>query len=179
MRSKAVEMIMSALFEKSNREAQHSQRVSEICEEIAIKMDFDSDDVEQIRMAGLVHDIGKIGINETILNKTEVLDDNEWISMKRHPEAGWRILNTKVEFSEVAQFAFCHHERFDGKGYPKGLKGEEIPIQARIIAVADAYDAMTSERSYRKAISHEEAIEELKRCSGTHFDPAIVAVFVR
>lgn len=179
MRSKTVEMIMSALFEKSNREAQHSQRVSEICEEIAIKMNFDSDDVEQIRMAGLVHDIGKIGINETILNKTEVLDDNEWVSMKRHPEAGWRILNTKIEFSEVAQFAFCHHERFDGKGYPKGLKGEEIPIQARIIAVADAYDAMTSERSYRKAISHEEAIKELKRCSGAHFDPAIVAVFVR
>lgn len=179
MRSKTVEMIMSALFEKSDREAQHSQRVSEICEEIAIKMDFDDDDVEQIRMAGLVHDIGKIGINETILNKTAVLDDTEWISMKRHPEAGWRILSTKVEFSEVAQFAFCHHERFDGKGYPKGLKGEEIPIQARIIAVADAYDAMTSERSYRKAISHEEAIEELKRCSGTHFDPAIVDVFVR
>ena len=178
MRSKTVEMIMSALFEKSDREAQHSQRVSELCEEIAIRMQFDYDDVEQIRMAGLVHDIGKIGINEAILNKNAVLDESEWISMKRHPESGWRILNTKVEFSEVAQFALCHHERFDGNGYPKGLKGDEIPIQARIIAVADAFDAMTSERSYRKSLSFDIAIQEIKKCSGKQFDPKIVDVFL-
>jgi HD-GYP domain-containing protein (c-di-GMP phosphodiesterase class II) len=178
MRSKTVEMIMSALFEKSDREAQHSQRVSELCEEIAVRMQFERDDVEQIRMAGLVHDIGKIGINEAILNKNAVLDETEWVSMKRHPESGWRILNTKVEFSEVAQFALCHHERFDGKGYPKGLKGEEIPIQARIIAVADAFDAMTSERSYRKPLSFDVAIQELRKCSGRQFDPKIVEIFI-
>jgi len=178
MRSKTVEMIMSALFEKSDREAQHSQRVSELCEAIAIRMNFDYDDVEQIRMAGLVHDIGKIGINEAILNKNVVLDENEWVSMKRHPEAGWRILSTKVEFSDVAQFALCHHERFDGNGYPKGLKGEEIPIQARIIAIADAFDAMTSERSYRKPLSFDIAIQEIKKCSGSQFDPRIVDVFI-
>ncbi len=178
MRSKTVEMIMSALFEKSDREAQHSQRVSELCEAIAIRMNFDYDDVEQIRMAGLVHDIGKIGINEAILNKNAVLDENEWVSMKRHPEAGWRILSTKVEFSDVAQFALCHHERFDGNGYPKGLKGEEIPIQARIIAIADAFDAMTSERSYRKPLSFDIAIQEIKKCSGSQFDPRIVDVFI-
>ena len=178
MRSKTVEMIMSALFEKSDRVAQHSQRVSELCEEIAIRMHFDHDDVEQIRMAGLVHDIGKIGINETILNKDAVLDENEWVSMKRHPESGWRILSTKVEFSDVAQFALCHHERFDGKGYPKGLRGEEIPIQARIIAIADSFDAMTSERSYRKPLSFDIAIQEIKKCSGSQFDPNIVDVFL-
>jgi len=178
MRSKTVEMIMSALFEKSDREAQHSQRVSELCEEIAVRMQFDHDDVEQIRMAGLVHDIGKIGINEAILNKGANLDDNEWVSMKRHPESGWRILNTKVEFSEVAQFALCHHERFDGNGYPKGLKGDEIPIQSRIIAVADAFDAMTSERSYRKPLRFDVAIQELRKCSGRQFDPKIVDIFI-
>ncbi len=178
MRSKTVEMIMSALFEKSDREAQHSQRVSELCEEIAVRMNFDSDDVEQIRMAGLVHDIGKIGINEAILNKGAVLDENEWASMKRHPESGWRILSTKVEFSDVAQFALCHHERFDGNGYPKGLRGEEIPIQARIIAIADSFDAMTSERSYRKPLAFDIAIQEIQKCSGSQFDPKIVDVFI-
>lgn len=178
MRSKTVEMIMSALFEKSDREALHSERVSEICEEIATKMDFDHDDMEQIKIAGLVHDIGKIGIHEGILNKSGKLESDEWTAIKKHPEAGWRILNTTVEFSEIAQFVLHHHERFDGKGYPNGLKGEEIPIQARIIAVADAYDAMTNDRSYRTPISHEEAIVEIKRCSGTHFDPDIVDAFV-
>lgn len=179
MRSKTVEMIMSALFEKSDREAQHSQRVSEICEAIATKMDFDIDDVEQIRIAGLVHDIGKIGINEGILNRDGCLKNDEWAAIKKHPEAGWRILNTTVEFAAVAQSILHHHEKFDGSGYPNGLKGEEIPIQARVIAIADAYDAMTSVRSYRNAISHEEAIIEIKRCSGTHFDPAIVDAFVK
>ena len=178
MRSKTVEMIMSALFEKSGREALHSKRVSKICEEIAAKMDFDRDDMEQIRIAGLVHDIGKIGIDEVILNKTEQLKSEDWPAIRKHPEAGWRILNTTAEFSEIAQFVLHHHEKFDGSGYPNGLKGEEIPIQARIIAIADAYDAMTNVRSYRKAISHDEAIEEIKSCSGTHFDPAIVDVFV-
>ena len=179
MRGKTVDMIMSALFEKSDREAQHSQRVSEICEEIATKLNFDQDALEQIRIAGLVHDIGKIGIHEGILNKPGDLESDERTEIKRHPEAGWRILNTTVEFSEVAQFVLHHHERFDGKGYPSGLKGEEIPIQARIIAIADAFDAMTSIRSYRKPISQAEAMEEIIRCSGTHFDPAIVDVFVR
>ena len=112
------------------------------------------------------------------INEGANLDDNEWVSMKRHPESGWRILNTKVEFSEVAQFALCHHERFDGNGYPKGLKGDEIPIQARIIAVADAFDAMTSERSYRKPLRFDVAIQELRKCSGRQFDPKIVDIFI-
>jgi len=179
MRSKTIDIIMNTLFEKSKRELQHSKRVSAICESIASQMNYSRDEINQIKTAGLLHDIGKIGIKESILNKDGCLDNEEWIEIRRHPEAGWRILSTTIEFQEIAKFAQSHHERFDGSGYPNGLKGEEIPIQARIIAIADAYDAMTSERSYRKAISHEKAIEEIKRCSGTYFDPAIVDVFVR
>lgn len=178
LRSKTIDLIMNTLFEKSARESRHSNRVSAICEAIADKMNFINDDVNQIRIAGLIHDIGKIGIKEEILNKAGSLDHDEWAAIKKHPEAGWRILSTTTEFSEVSEFVLRHHERWDGSGYPNGLKGEEIPIEARIIAVADAYDAMTSERSYKKACSKDEAITELKRCSGTHFDPQIVAAFV-
>lgn len=178
MRSKTIDFIMNALFEKSDRESKHSKRVSAICEAIAAEMDFIKGDVNRIRIAGLVHDIGKIGINEEILNKAGSLDQNEWLSIKKHPEAGWRILSTTNEFSEVAEFVLRHHERWNGSGYPQGLKGSEIPIEARIIAVADAYDAMTSERSYKKAFSKAEANNELKRCAGILFDPVIVEVFV-
>jgi diguanylate cyclase (GGDEF)-like protein/PAS domain S-box-containing protein len=178
MRSKTIDLIMNALFEKSDRELQHSNRVSSICEAIATNMNFKKDDVNQIRIAGLVHDIGKIGIKEGILNKAGSLDQDEWAEMKRHPEAGWRILSTTIEFSEVSEFVLRHHEKWDGSGYPNRLKGEEIPIEARIIAVADAYDAMTSERSYKSAYGRDEAVYELKRCSGTQFDPEIVEVFV-
>jgi diguanylate cyclase (GGDEF)-like protein/PAS domain S-box-containing protein len=178
-RSKTIDVIMNALFEKSSRESQHSKRVSALCRAIAAEMNFEKDDINQIRIAGLVHDIGKIGIDEKILNKKERLSDFEWGELKKHPEAGWRILNSMPEFSEIAQFVLDHHEKFDGSGYPNGLKGKEIPIEARIITVSDSYDAMTSKRSYRDAISKEQAVREIIRCSGTHFDPKIVDVFVK
>jgi putative nucleotidyltransferase with HDIG domain len=170
---------MNALFEKSSRESQHSKRVSALCRAIAAEMNFEKDDINQIRIAGLVHDIGKIGIDEKILNKAGRLSDFEWSELKKHPEAGWRILSSMAEFSEIAKFVLDHHEKFDGSGYPNGLKGEEIPIEARIITVSDSYDAMTSRRSYRDAISKEEALKEIIRCSGTHFDPEVVDVFVK
>lgn len=178
MRSKTIDIIMNTLFEKSNKESLHSRRVSEICKSIASKMNLEKDDVSQIRIAGLVHDIGKIGIDEKILNKAGTLNLDERSEIEKHPETGWRILSSTNEFSELAQFILEHHEKWDGKGYPKGLKGEEISIEARIITVADAYDAMTSERSYRKGVSKEEAVEEIKRCSGYHFDPKIAKVFI-
>lgn len=178
MRNKAIGIIMNTLFEKSNRESQHSKRVSEICEIIADKMHCSKDNIKKIKTAGLLHDIGKIGIDENILNSSKDLTDEEWKEIKKHPEAAWRILSSSTEFSELANFVFEHHERWDGKGYPKGLKGNDISFEARIIALADSYDAMTSERSYRKALSHEEAIKEIERCSGTQFDPEIVKVFV-
>lgn len=178
LRSKTIDLIMNALVEKSSRELMHSKRVSTICETIATKLNFKHELINQVRIAGLVHDIGKIGIDEKILNKTSSLDTNEWEAMKKHPEAGLRILNSVNEFSELAELVFSHHERWDGRGYPRRLKAEEIPIEARIITVADSYDAMTSERSYQKKMSQEQAANEIKRCSGKQFDPEIAKVFI-
>lgn len=178
MRSKTIDIIMNTLFEKSNRESEHSKRVSKLCESIASELHFSKAHIDQIRIAGLIHDIGKISVEEKILNTTGRLDNDEWQGIIKHPESGWRILSSSNEFSELAQFVLDHHEKYDGNGYPNGLKGEAIPIEARIIAVADSYDAMTSLRTYKKVMSKEEAVDELLRCSGTHFDPEIVDVFV-
>lgn len=178
IRSKTIDLIMNSLYEKNSREMLHSKRVSDICEAIATKMKFEKDDINQIRIAGLMHDIGKIGINDNILNKAGKLNSDEWNEIKRHSEIGYRILSSANEFSEIADYVLEHHERWNGEGYPKGLQEEEISIQARIIAVADSYDAMTSNRTYGKALSEEEAINEIKRCSGMQFDPDIVRVFV-
>jgi len=122
--------------------------------------------------------LGKIGIDKKILNKIEKLNSDEWNEVERHPEIGYRILGSVYEFSEIAEYVLEHHEKWDGKGYPRGLKGEEISIQARIISVADAYDAMTSDRSYRTALSIEKAITEIKKCAGTQFDPEIAKIFI-
>lgn len=178
IRNKTIDLIMNTLYEKSNREMLHSKRVSKICEKIAINMNFDKDNVNQIRIAGLMHDIGKMGIDQNILNKPKALSDDEWKEMRRHPEIGYRILSSSNEFSEISEYVLKHHERWDGKGYPGGFKGEEISLQSRIIAVADSYDAMTSDRSYRKGLSVEDAIIEINRCSGTQFDPYVVKVFI-
>ena len=178
MRSETIDIIMNTLFEKSNRESMHSKRVSALCERIADKLGFNDNRINQIRIAGMVHDIGKISIDEKILNKPDRLNDNEWQAIKRHPESGWRVLSSSNEFSELAQICLAHHEKWDGSGYPNGIKGEEIPVEARIINVADSYDAMTSDRTYRAGMSKKEARAELLRCAGSQFDPKIVDVFV-
>lgn len=178
VRGKNISLIINSLFEKSNREMLHSKRVSEICEAIAISMNLSRDIVNQTKTAGLMHDIGKIGIRDDILNNNGKLNDSQWSEMKRHPEIGYRILGSANEYSEMANSVLEHHERWDGKGYPKGIKGESISLQARIIAIADAYDAMTSFRPYRKIFNRKEAASEIKRCSGTQFDARIAKVFI-
>jgi diguanylate cyclase (GGDEF)-like protein/PAS domain S-box-containing protein len=178
MRNKSVKLIMNALFEKSARELNHSNRVSTICEQIATAMNLSQDEINRVKLAGLVHDIGKIGVDEKILNKPGKLDADEWLEIKKHPEAGWRILNSTDEFSEVSRLILCHHECWNGSGYPNQLKNVEIPIESRIISVADAYDAMTNVRTYNQRIPKEQAIEELKRSSGTQFDPDIVDIII-
>ncbi|MHB1483901.1 MAG: sensor domain-containing diguanylate cyclase/phosphohydrolase [Saccharofermentanales bacterium] len=178
MRSKTSDIIMKTLYEKNHREMLHSKRVSIICENIAKKMNLSKDNINQLRIAGLMHDIGKIGIDEKILNDHQDLSNLEWNEVKRHTEIGYRILSSVNEYSEIADCVLEHHERWDGLGYPKGLKGENILLFARIIAIADAYDAMTSRRSYRSTISSEYAAQEIMRFAGKQFDPAIARIFV-
>lgn len=178
MRSKTIGAIINTLNEKNKREEQHSQRVSELSKKLAQKLGFTEQAVEEIRTAGLLHDIGKIAINEEILNKVGRLTDDEYTEIKRHPEIGYRILRSVNDMLEISDMILSHHERWDGNGYPKGLSGEEIPLEARIISIADAYDAITSDRTYRKSNTKDEAIKELLRCSGTQFDPNLVAPFI-
>ncbi len=178
MRSRTIDLILNTLFEKNHREMEHTKRVSEMCETFAKKMDFTIDEINEIKMAGLMHDIGKIGIEDSILDKDFSLDSNEWNEIQRHAEIGYRILSSVNEFSKIAEYVLEHHEKVDGKGYPKGLKGEEISLQARMITIVDAYDAMTSDRPYRSAVPEQDAVDELLRCSGSHFDPKLVKIFV-
>lgn len=177
MRSKSIDLIMNSLYAKSQREMFHSKRVGELSHAMGIKLNWASYDIKQLYAAGIMHDIGKIGVSDKILNKFESLDQNEWEEIKRHPEMGYRILNAINEFSEIAQYVLEHQERWDGKGYPRGLKGTEISIEARIIAISDAYDAMTSDRTYRKGMTKEEAFKEIRRCTGNQFDPDLAEVF--
>lgn len=178
-RSNTVDVIMKALFTKSEREEQHSKRVGALCAIIAQKMDLRQSEIDKIRVAGLLHDIGKIGIDENILNKKGNLDAEEWKIMKLHPAKGASILENTKEYHDISDIVLAHHERYDGTGYPRGLKAELIPLWARIIAVADTYDAMTNLRSYRQAVSKKEAAYEIKKCSNTQFDPQIVDLFLQ
>jgi len=178
MRNKTIHLIINALYEKNHREMMHSQRVSKLCEDIAIRMNFDKDNISQIKIAGLMHDIGKIGIDNKILNKSGRFAKDEWKEMERHSEIGYRILSSVNEFSEIADYVLEHHERWDGTGYPRGLKGNEISLQARIIVFADSYDAMTGYQTYRDALSRKEALDEIRRCAGTQFDPEIAEIFI-
>ena len=178
MRSKTIDLIMNTLYEKNHREMLHSKRVSNICEKIAIEMNLSIDTINQVRIAGLVHDIGKIGIDERILNCTQKLDASQWEEIKKHSEIGYRILSSVVEFTEIAKFVLQHQEKWDGTGYPTGLKGNEISLEARIITMADSYDAMTSKRTYGKILTEEEVISEIRKYSGIQFDPELAIVFI-
>lgn len=177
--SKVVNTIMNALYEKSEREQSHSKRVSHISVLIAQALGLSTQKINEIKTAGVLHDIGKIGIDERILNKPSSLNVQEWMIMRQHSIRSARILIGVDEYRDIVPMVRAHHERFDGNGYPDGLIGTEIPLEARIIAVADAYDAMTVQRPYRTTLSAEEAVEELIRCSGSQFDPDVVMAFVK
>ena len=156
----------------------HSKKVAEISKSIATQLGLSADEIHKIYIAGLLHDIGKIGISEKILNKPSKLSKEEYAIIKEHVSMGAAIVSQVNEFKELVKFIKYHHERWDGQGYPQGLAGDEIPLGARIICVADSYDAMLSNRSYRNMFSHQEAIIEIKKCSGTQYDPRVVKVFV-
>ena len=179
VRGTLITTMMNALYEKSSDEALHSRRVSFLSRKIGRAMRLPEATVSELSIIGLLHDIGKIAVSESILNQEERLTEEEWETIKKHPEIGYRILKSSGEISCLAEHVLSHHERFDGKGYPAGLKGNEITLPARIVAVADSFDAMTSKRPYNRPLSVDEALEEIRRNSGTQFDPQVVHAFIQ
>jgi len=157
---------------------QHTHRVTELTITLAKRMGIPELKLEDIRRGALLHDIGKMGIPDAILCKPSTLSKSEWVMMKKHPELACQLLS-KIEYLKPAiDIPYCHHEKWDGSGYPRKLKGEEIPFSARIFAVVDVFDALTSDRPYRKAWTNEEAVKYIKEQSGKHFAPDIVQVFL-
>lgn len=177
-RNAVIKSIINTLQIKNPREDAHSKRVGIICESIGKAYNLRDDKLKELRIAGELHDIGKIAIGEAILNKPNTLSKAEWTQIKRHPEIGYRLLCTSSEYYNIAECVLLHHERWDGKGYPKGLKAYQIPWKARVLAIADSYDAMTYDRPYRNSLSLEEAVEEIKKNAKTQFDPDIARTFV-
>jgi diguanylate cyclase (GGDEF)-like protein/putative nucleotidyltransferase with HDIG domain len=170
--------LAEALDMRDSGTARHSQTVGRYCEAMARQLDLPREKIDRMRVAGILHDIGKIGVADSILCKPGPLTDDEYDAMKKHPEIGARILGGS-NLDDIREWVLAHHERPDGRGYPLGLSGEEIPIEARILAVADAYEAMTSDRVYRPAIGAYAAREELLKWSGQQFDSDVVAAFLR
>lgn len=156
----------------------HCNRVSEYCVLIGKKLGLPEEDLDRLRLGGLFHDIGKIGIPDNILKKEAKLTNEEYDEIQTHTSLGVDILTRNKVFKEIIPIVEYHHEKYDGNGYPFKLKGEEIPLSARITAVADTFDAMTSKRSYRNPIPLTDVVEELKKCSGTQFDPNVVNTFL-
>ncbi len=173
-----ISSLSQAIDAKDRYTRGHSDRVTEYSMMIAEGMGMSRDDVKNVRLAGILHDIGKIGINEKILLKQGKLSDEEWEIIKKHPLIGEKILEHIDEIREILPGIRNHHEHFNGEGYPDKKENDNIPLLGRIIAVADAYDAMISERPYKPAYSSDEAIKELRRCSGKQFDPGIVTIFI-
>ena len=178
MRRRAVHQILQTLYQRSPREMQHSQTVGELCKKIACAMGVSPEMAEQAYQAGVMHDIGKIGIDQDILERTARLDEGELREMRRHSEVGYRLLNSVHGLAHIAPFVLEHHERWDGAGYPKGIAGEKIALIARIIAVADGYDAMVSPRTYKQPMAPNEALCEVRRCAGNQYDPKVARTLV-
>lgn len=174
-----IEAICEALDEKDEYTNGHSNRVTLYSLLIGKELGLTKLHLERLRLAGLLHDIGKIGIPESILNKPGKLTDDEFATIKMHPDKGAKIIKDIKQLSDVIEWVRLHHERYDGRGYPKRLSGEAIPLEAAILAVADTYDAMTSDRSYRKGLPHQVAVEEIKKCKGSQFNPEVADAFLR
>ena len=170
-RNAIISTLLATLYEKSNETEAHSKRIEKYCHAIGKRLQLSSKEMDELSLLALLHDIGKVSIDPNILQKSGALTPAEWDEMRRHPEIGYRIAQATPELAVVADLILSHHERWDGKGYPRRLKGEEIPLACRILSVADAFDAMTNDRVYRKAIGVKTAILEIQRNMGKQFDP--------
>ncbi len=178
-RSTIINTLLSILYEKSAETEEHSRRLAKHCFKMGRLLKFPAEEMSELLLLAILHDIGKIGIDQQILIKPSKLTAQEWQEMQQHCEIGHRIIKNIPELAVVAEYVLLHHERWDGTGYPKGYKGEEIPLPCRLLAIADAYDVMTNGRVYKEAMSHEVAVEELKRNSASQFDPACVEIFLQ
>ena len=177
----AIERVVKMARELDRRECgtgEHSLVVARYAELAALELGLPEEVVQDLRLAGLLHDVGKSGVADVIVSKPASLTGSEWMAMRYHPELGAALLND-AGLDEIREWILCHHERPDGQGYPRGLRGDDIPLEARILAVADSYEAMTNDRPYRRAIGRWRAREELRRNAGTQFDATVVEAFLR
>lgn len=176
-RNSVIASLQKSLAEKTNETEEHAMRIQDYSLKMGYALDLSIDELDELTLLSALHDIGKIAIPDNIINKPGRLTEEEWETMKRHCEIGYRIVMSIPELAHVSEKILAHHEHWDGKGYPRGFKGKEIPFIARIVAIVDAYDVMTTGRTYRKAMSKEEALKELEKCAGSQFDPYLVEVF--
>ena len=156
----------------------HTQRVTKMTLELARAMGLNDNELVHFRRGALLHDIGKMGVPDGILLKPGVLTEDEWKIMRQHPQLAYEMLAPIMYLKLALDIPYCHHEKWDGTGYPRGLKGEQIPLAARIFAIADVYDALTSDRPYRVAWSKEKTLGHIRSLAGSHFDPQVVEVFL-
>lgn len=170
--------ITATLHEKSFETQEHCSRMSDLARRLGQAVKVPARDLDTLELAASLHDVGKISVDLSILQKPGKLTEEEWEVMKKHPEAGWRITQAIPELNPISDIVLFHHERWDGKGYPRGLAGEEIPLLARIISIVDAYDAMIEERPYRKAMSTDQAKNEILKMAGSQFDEKIAKIFI-
>ena len=178
-RNSIINTLLATLYEKSTTTEEHAKRLKEYCVTMGKALQLNAEDLNELALLAVLHDIGKVGIHQSILQKDGPLNGAEWADMKQHVEIGYRIAQNTPELSSVSEHILSHHERWDGSGYPRGLKGQAIPLFCRILSVADAYDAMTYDRSYRKALPTEQAKQELMRGAGEQFDPDMVRLFLK
>jgi len=170
--------IEKILKEHSAETNNHAKNVIDLTRRFGLSLDLDLAEIKTLVLIARFHDIGKINISSKILNKPDKLNEEEWKQIKLHSTYSYEILNQIEEYKHIANDVLCHHERFDGTGYPNGLKGKDIPIYSRIISVLDTYEVLINGRVYKPAVSKLDAIAEIKRCSGTQFDPSVVKIFL-
>lgn len=174
LRNAMVESIKKTLYKKSHETEEHVERLKILCKKIGTNLNLDNQKLNDLDLLAVIHDLGKIIVASSVLNKPVRLTTDEWREMRRHPEIGYRIAQASPELFHIAEYILSHHERWDGKGYPRGLKGEEIQLISRIFLVADAFEAMTNGRPYRSSVSEDEAMKIIRQNSGTQFDPIVV-----
>lgn len=173
-----VSSLKRTLFEKSYETEEHALRLVDLSQKIGKALGLHENELDDLKLLASLHDIGKVAISDFILTKPGKLTEEEWEEMKRHSEIGFRIAQSAIELSHISEYILCHHERWDGTGYPQGRSGETIPLLSRIIAIVDSFDVMTHIRSYKDKMNKDEALNEIKKCSGTQFDPVLAELFI-